>query len=105
MTSESQGEGISHERQDAKAKLFGIPMGDLGWFASLLIGTAAGFSAFFAATFLGIVGIMIYNSTTHHSVDYALSYQRGGVIAGIVTLVLAWGYLGTLWLKRITRKA
>jgi hypothetical protein len=79
-------------------------MGDLGWFASLLIGAAVGFSAFFAATFIGIVGIMIYNSTTHHSVDYALSYQRGGLIAGVVMLILSWGYLGTLWVKRITRK-
>ena len=79
-------------------------MGDLGWFASLLIGAAAGFAAFFAATFLGIVGIMVYNSTTNHAVDYALSYQRGGLIVGIVTLVVAWGYLGTLWIKRITRR-
>jgi hypothetical protein len=105
MTPEPQGEGIPQQRQEAKANLFGIPMGDLGWFASLLIGAAAGFSAFFAATFLGIIGIMVYNSSTHHTVDYALSYQRGGLIAGIVTLVLAWGYLGTLWVKRITRKA
>lgn len=80
-------------------------MGDLGWFASLLIGAAAGFSAFFAATFIGIIGIMVYNSTTHSTVDYALSYQRGGLIVGVVTLVVAWGYLATLWVKRITRKA
>ena len=105
MTPEPQGEGIPQQRQEPKANLFGIPMGDLRWFASLLIGAAAGFSAFFAATFLGIIGIMVYNSSTHHTVDYALSYQRGGLIAGIVTLVLAWGYLGTLWVKRITRKA
>lgn len=78
-------------------------MGDLGWFASLLIGAAVGFSGFFAATFLGIFGILIYNSTTHQNVDLALSYQRGGLIVGVVTLLTAWGYLGTLWVKRITR--
>ena len=44
--------------------LFGVPIGDLGWFASLLMGTATGFAAFFAGTFLGIVGIMIYNSNS-----------------------------------------
>jgi hypothetical protein len=105
MTPGSQGQGVSQAARNAQAHLFGVPMGDLGWFASLLMGAAAGFIAFFAATFLGIAGIMIYNSSTHHSVDYALSYQRGGLIAGIVTLVVAWGYLGTLWVRRITRKA
>lgn len=104
MTLESQGEGVSQQRRQAKTNLFGIPMGDLGWFASLLIGAAAGFSAFFAATFFGIFGIMVYNTSTHHTVDYALSYERGGLIAGGITLILAWGYLGTLWVKRITRK-
>ena len=105
MTPEPQGEGIPQQNQETKANLFGIPMGDLGWFASLLMGAAAGFSAFFAATFVGIIGIMVYNSTTHHTVDYALSYQRGGLIVGVATLIIAWGYLGTLWVKRITRKA
>jgi hypothetical protein len=105
MTPGSQGEGISRQRLEAKANLFGVPMGDLGWFASLLMGAAVGFSAFFAATFLGIFGIMIYNSTTHQNVDLALSYQRGGLIVGVVTLLAAWGYLGTLWVKRITRSS
>lgn len=82
----------------------GIPLGDLGWFASLLIGAAAGFVAFFAATFVGICGIMIYNSATHSNVDYAFSYQRGGLTVGIITLLAAWGYLGTLWVKRMTRQ-
>lgn len=105
MTPASQGEGITRQTQEAKANLFGIPMGDLGWFASLLMGAAAGFSAFFAGTFVGIVGIMIYNSTSHQAVDFSLSYKRGGLIAGVITLLLSWGYLGTLWVKRITRKA
>jgi hypothetical protein len=37
-------------------------------------------------------------------VDYALSYERGGLVAGIVTLVFAWGFLGTQWVRRVTRK-
>jgi hypothetical protein len=79
-------------------------VGDLGWFASLLIGTAAGFAAFFAATFCGIFGILIYNSLTHHAVDYAVSYRLVGLPVGVVTLVLAYAYLGTLWVKRIGRR-
>src|SRR3954464_2189534 len=104
MTPGWQREGITRQPHEAKANLFGVPMGDLGWFASLLMGAAAGFSAFFAATFVGIVGIMIYNSTTHQAVDFSLSYKRGGLIAGVIMLLAAWGYLGTLWVKRITRK-
>ena len=88
--------------QDGRGRLFGVPLGELGLFSRLLIGAATAFAAFFAATFLGIVGIMIYNSTTHHTVDYALSYERGGLIVGVLTLVVAWGFLGTQWVKRIT---
>jgi hypothetical protein len=80
-------------------------MGDLGWFASLLMGAAAGFCAFFLATFLGIFGILFYNTATHHNVDLALSYRYGGLTAGIIVLIAAWGYLGTMWVRRITRKS
>ena len=103
MTPGSQGEGVS-QTPNAPGSFFGIPLGDLGWFGSLLIGAALGFAAFFAATFVGIVGIMIYNSSTHQTVDYALSYQRGGLIVGVVTLLAAWGFLGTLWVKRMFRR-
>jgi uncharacterized membrane protein YphA (DoxX/SURF4 family) len=100
MAQGSQGEESTGQEH---GRLFGIPLGRLGLFSSLLIGAATAFAAFFAATFLGIVGITVYNTTTHHSVDYALSYERGGLIVGIVTLVVAWGGLGTMWVKRLTR--
>jgi hypothetical protein len=79
-------------------------VGGLGWFASLLIGTAAGFAAFFAATFCGIFGILIYNSTTHHAVDFAVSYRLIGLPVGLVVLVLALGYQGTLWVRGLGRR-
>jgi hypothetical protein len=81
-----------------------MPVGGLGWFASLLIGTAAGFAAFFAATFCGIFGILIYNTTTHHAVDFAVSYRLVGLPVGLVVLVLALGYLGTLWVRGLGRR-
>jgi hypothetical protein len=94
MAQGSRGKEGTQPGQDAGGRLFGVPLGRLGLFSSLLIGAATAFAAFFAATFLGIVGILIYNSTTHRTVDFALSYERGGVVVGILTLVLAWGFMG-----------
>ncbi|HEY0161123.1 MAG TPA: hypothetical protein VGB69_00450 [Edaphobacter sp.] len=106
MAHASQKIGSSQEvgtsRQDSQGKLFGIPLGELGWFASLLIGGAIGAMGFFISTFLGIVSIMVYNSTAHAAVDYALSYRRAAIV-GVALALIAWGYLGTLWVKRITR--
>jgi hypothetical protein len=85
--------------------LFGVPLGDLGWFASVLMGTAAGFAAFFASTFVGIIGILTYNLATHHAVDLTISYRWIGLPVGLMVLVVALGYLGTLWVRRLTRRS
>lgn len=85
--------------------LFGIPIGELGWFGSLLIGAASGFMAFFATTFCAIVVILIVNSAAHSNIDFAISYRDIGLPIGLVVLVTALGYLGTLWTKRVLRKA
>jgi hypothetical protein len=88
-------------RATGPGTLFGVPIGDLGWFASLLMGTATGFAAFFAATFLGIVGILFYNTITKNNVDFSYSYARIGLPVGLLVLVVALGYLGTLWTRRV----
>jgi hypothetical protein len=85
--------------------LFGIPLGDLGWFGSLLIGVASGFLAFFASTFLAIVFVLILNSATHANIDFASTYRRVGLPVGLTVLVVALSYLGTLWFKRILRRS
>jgi hypothetical protein len=85
--------------------LFGVPLGDLGWFGSLLIGVASGFMAFFASTFCAIVFILVYNTAMHGNIDFALSYRRVGCPVGVVVMALALSYLGTLWLKRIMRRS
>ena len=104
MTQASQSGSSATPRAIGGGYLFGMPVGGLGWFASLLIGTAAGFAAFFAATFCGIFGILIYNTTTHHAVDFAVSYRLVGLPVGLVVLVLALGYLGTLWVRGLGRR-
>ena len=72
--------------------LFGVPLGDLGWFARrsrCWMGSALGFAAFFAATFLGIFGILIYNTAMHGSADFAWSYWRVGLPVGATVMALA----------------
>src|SRR5258707_15876557 len=85
--------------------LFGIPLGDLGWFTSLVMSFALGFAAFFASTFFAIFGVLIYNTAPHRAVDFALTYKRVGLPVGLLVLVATLGYLGTLWVRRQLRKA
>jgi len=84
--------------------LFGVPLGDLGWFTTLLMSFAMGFAAFFAATFCAIVAILFYNTVSHRSVDFALTYKRAGLPVGVLVLMMTLGYLGTLWVRRQIRK-
>ena len=52
-----------------------------------------------------IVFILIYNGTTDHAIDFAVSYRYVGLPVGLLVLVLALSYLGTLWFKRILRRS
>ena len=62
--------------------VLGAPMQDLGWFATLLMGLATGFAAFFAATFVGIVSILFWNAAGHKA-DITASYRLIGLPAGL----------------------
>ncbi len=104
MEQASQSEGSTTSRTVGSGYLFGVPLGDLGWFTTLLMSFAMGFAAFFAATFCAIIGILFSNTATHHAVDFALTYRRVGLPAGLLVLVVALGYLGTLWLRRQLRR-
>ena len=90
-------------RTFANGYLFGVPVRDLGWFASILMGLATGMAAFFAATFLGIMGILIWN-TMGHTADYAWSYRRFGFWVGLLVMLAALGYLGVQWSRRQLRR-
>jgi hypothetical protein len=85
--------------------VFGIPLGNLGWFGSLLIAVAAGFLTFFATTFCAIFGILLYNTFTHSTVDFAFSYRRVGLPCGLVVLAFASIYLARLWVKRVSSRS
>jgi hypothetical protein len=104
MTQASQSQRPTTPRTMGAGYLFGVPLGDLGWFTSLLMSFALGFAAFFAATFCAIFAILIYNTATHHAVDFALAYRRVGLPVGLLVLVVALCYLGTLWVRRQIRR-
>ncbi len=84
--------------------LLGIPLGDLGWFSSLLMGLATGFAAFFATTFVSIMSLLFYRIASGHNPDFAIAYRDIGFPVGVVVLVVALSYLGVLYARRIRRR-
>jgi hypothetical protein len=87
-------------RSGASGRVFGIPLGDLGLFSSLLMALAFGFLVFFATCFVAILGLLFYNSAGHHAVNMADSYRYIAFPAGLVALGLALVVLLGLWLRR-----
>jgi hypothetical protein len=83
----------------AGGKFFGVPLGDLGFGTSVLMAFTVGFLSFFLFTFLGIVGLMIFNGMGHH-VDYADSYKYISFPAACVVLLASLIFFGSLWVRR-----
>lgn len=81
-------------------RLLGIPLGDFGLFASLLLSFSLGFATFFGVTFLAIISLLFYNQGGRHAVNYADSYKWIGLPAGLAVLVLSLLLFGTLWIRR-----
>lgn len=84
--------------------LFGIPLGDLGWFSSLLMGMATGFAAFFLTTFVSIMALLFYRVSSGHNPDFAIAYRDIGFPVGVLVLVLALGYLSFQYARRMRRR-
>lgn len=95
-------QGIERARQEGV--LFGIPLGELGFFQTLLLSFASGFAAFFATTFVAIMVLLGVLMTGRHP-DFANTYRYAGLPVGLLVLVVALAYLGGLWVKRKLRKA
>ena len=85
-------------------RVFGIPLGELGLFSSLLMAFAFGFLVFFSTCFVAILSLLFYNSwgnsAGHHAVDMADSYRYVAFPAGLVALGFALVVLLGLWLRR-----
>ena len=93
------------ERERREGELFGIPLGDLGWFQSLLMGVATGMAAFFLTTFVAIISLLVYMLATGKHPDFALTYRVAGFPVGVVVMAMALGFLGVQWARRMKRKA
>jgi ABC-type dipeptide/oligopeptide/nickel transport system permease subunit len=93
------------ERARREGVLLGIPLGDLGWFQSLLMGLATGFAAFFATTFLSIMALLFYRIASGRNPDFAIAYRDIGFPVGLVVLAFAFTYLGIQYARRMRRRA
>ena len=82
------------------SKVFGIPLGDMGLFQSLLMACIFGVMAFFATCFVAIFALLIYNEAGHHSVDMADAYLYAASPVGLVALGVALVVLLGLWMRR-----
>ena len=82
------------------AKLLGIPLGDFGLFAALLLSVASGFLAFFATCFLAILTLLFWNLAGHHHVNYADSYLYVAMPTGAAVLAVALVFFIGTWLRR-----
>lgn len=85
--------------QRSPGKFLGFPLDGFSLFASMLLTLATGFFTFFAATFLAIVSLLVWNAMLGHSVNYADTYLYVGLPAGLFALVVAFFVFGTLWLR------
>ncbi len=92
------------ERARRDGELFGIPLGDLGWFQSLIMGVATGMAAFFLTTFLAIVALLVYMMATGKHPDFAETYRLAGFPVGVVVMAFALIFLGVQWARRMKRK-
>lgn len=93
------------ERARRDGELFGIPLGDLGWFQSLLMGVATGMAAFFLTTFVAIMALLVYMMVTGKRPDFAATYRLAGFPVGVVVMALALTFLGVQWGRRMARKS
>jgi hypothetical protein len=87
------------------AKLLGIPVGDFGFFATLLVAASAAMLTFFAMTFLSIIGVSIYKGISGSPVSLAVSYKYIAFPTACVVLAVALVYLMTVWARRKMRQA
>ena len=89
-----------HPGTNGNIRVWGVPVGDFGFFSSVLIAVALGFITFFGVTFLSIFGLMIYNRAGGHHVTLDTAYKFIALPAGVFMLIISLAALLGIWLHR-----
>lgn len=105
MAQVSQGGAASTPRTFGEGYVFGVPVGGLGLFVSVIMSIAVGLAAFFAATFVAIFALLFYNSAAHHAIDFNVTYWYVGLPVGAVVMAFALVYMVRLWVRDLMRKS
>ena len=91
-------------RNPEESSFLGFPLSGFGLLESLLLTLASAFLAFFATTFVAIIGLLVWDGLLHHTIDYADSYRYVGLPAGLVVLAIALPVFVTLWMRAKLRR-
>jgi uncharacterized membrane protein len=84
--------------------VLGFPLEGFSLFQSLLLSFAAAFFTFFATTCISIFALLAWNLLGSHSVNFADTYRYVGLPAGVLVLLVALPYFGSLWIRAKLRK-
>lgn len=96
-------QSMAHSQRSA-ASFLGFPLEGFSLFQSLLLAFASAFFTFFLTTCLAIFSLLVWNGLLHHTVDYADSYRDVGFPAGMLVLLIALPFFGTLWVRAKMRQ-
>jgi hypothetical protein len=96
--------GSTLKQRAGGGTVLGFPLEGFGFFSGLLLSFAAAFFTFFASTCIAIFSLLGWNLIGHHTVNYADTYLYVGVPAGVLVLIVALPFFGTLWVRAKVRR-
>jgi hypothetical protein len=94
---------MAHSPRSA-GNFLGFPLEGFSLFQSLLLALACAFFTFFLTTCVAIFSLLVWNGLLHHTVDYADTYRYVGFPAGVLVLLIALPFFGTLWVRAKIRR-
>jgi hypothetical protein len=96
-------QSMAHSPRGAGSFL-GFPLEGFSLFQSMLLAFASAFFTFFLTTCIAIFALLVWNGILHHTVDYADTYRYVGFPAGVLMLLIAVPFFGTLWIRAKIRQ-